>query len=284
MNRAIILCALVLAVAPFAFAEWASVAEGVEYQRFNQEAMDVHVTRVDLTNPKIKVIATREEDRGLTVSAFAKKNKALVAINADYFDQEMKPRGLAMGPCGVWEGSKDSERDGVVAVGEGRAALYPPKELLAEPEEWMQSAVSGWPMIVKNCTALSATELPGSDGFTRSPHPRTAVGVSEDGTTLYLVVADGRREGVPGLTLAKLARFMKDELGVCAATNLDGGGSSAMWVEDEIVNQPSDKRERRVADHLAVIRAEDFVPCELPAPPPATDTTAPATTTSTSGQ
>lgn len=274
MKRVLILCAALWFVATAAFAEWNALAPGVEYQRFNKEAIDVHVTRVDLTNPEVVVVATRESERGLTVSDYAKRTKALVAINADYFDKQMKPVGLALGPCGVWEGTRDTEREGVVAIGEGRGAIYPPKEVLAEPEEWMNAAVSGWPMLVKNCTALTSTELPGSDGFTRSPHPRTAVGVSEDGTTLYMVVADGRREGVPGLTLAKLARFMKDELGACSAINLDGGGSSAMWVSDAIVNKPSDKSERRVADHLAVVLASDYTGCD--AKPATSVATAPA--------
>ena len=266
MNRVVTLCALTWIYAAVALADWTAVAPGVDYQRFNKDAMDVHVTRVDLTNPELMVVASREEDRGLTVSDYAKKTKALVAINADYFDEKMTPSGLALGPCGVWQGTKDTERRGVVAIGTGRAAIYPQKEVLAEPEPWMKSAVSGWPMLVKECTALTATELPGSDGFTRSPHPRTAVGTSADGATLYFVVDDGRREGFPGLTLAKLARFMAEELKACSAMNLDGGGSSAMWIEDEIVNRPSDKKERRVADHLAVIRAEDFVACDVEAP------------------
>ena len=290
MNRVVTLCAMVWLFAAAALADdWTALTPGVEYQRFVAGSMDVHVTRVDLTNPEVVVVASRETERGLTVSDYAKKIKAVVAINADYFDKDMKPIGLTIGPCGVWKGTRDTEREGVVAIGSGRAAIYPQREVLSEPEEWMTSAVSGWPMIVKNCTALTATELPGSDGFTRSPHPRTAVGLSEDGTTLYMVVADGRREGIPGLTLAKLARFMAEELKTCAAMNLDGGGSSAMWVGDTIVNQPSDKRERRVADHLAIVRAADFTGCETaPVVPPTTDpaepatnTAAPATTTTT---
>ncbi len=268
MKRVVMLCAVLL-VATAAFADWTEITKGVEYQRFQSEGMDVHVTRVDLANPEVLVVSTRESERGLTVSDYAKKTKALVAINADYFDKQMKPIGLALGPCGVWEGTADTEREGVVAVGQGRAAIYPQREVLAEPEEWMKAAVSGWPMLVKNCKALTATELPGSDAFTRSPHPRTAVGISEDGTTLYFVVADGRREGVPGMTLAKLARFMADELGACAAMNMDGGGSSAMWVSDTIVNRPSDGKERRVADHLAVVRAADFTGCDAPPVVPA---------------
>lgn len=273
MRRVAILCLLSLLFATAALAEWTEVVKGVEYQRFEGEGMDVHVTRVDLTNPDLRVVASRPDEKGMRVSDFAKKNKALAAINADYFNKEMMPVGLAIGPCGAWEGTQDTEREGVVAVGPGLAAIYPPKEVLAEPEEWMQAAVSGWPMIVKDCTALTSTELPGSDGFTRSPHPRTAVGVSDDGTTLYLVVADGRREGVPGMTLAKLARFMAEELGTCSAINLDGGGSSAMWVRDAIVNQPSDKSERRVADHLAVVLAAEYIGCETETlPAPVTDT------------
>ena len=77
---------------------------------------------------------------------------------------------------------------------------------------------------------------------------------------MYIVVADGRREGVPGLTLPELATFM-DEIGACVAMNLDGGGSSAMWVHDTIVNQPSEGVEREVGDHLAVIASSDFHGC-----------------------
>src|SRR5688500_16696969 len=128
MTRVLIFFASLCFAATAALADWNPLAPGVEYQRFNQEAMDVHVTRVDLTNPEVVVVASGESDRGLTVSDYAKKNKALVAINADYFDKQMKPVGLAIGPCGVWGETKDTEREGVVAIGEGRALIYPPKE------------------------------------------------------------------------------------------------------------------------------------------------------------
>jgi exopolysaccharide biosynthesis protein len=262
MNRAIWLVASWL-IAASAFADWKTVTDGVDYQHFTSGKDDIHVVRVDLTNKDLRVVTTRESERGTTVSDFAKKNNAIVAINGDYFTDKMVPVGLALGPCGVWKGTKDTSREGVIAIGEAKADIYPQKDVLDEPEAWMKTAVSGWPMIVKSCQPLRASALPGSDNFTRSPHPRTAVGVSEDGKTMYLVVADGRREGVPGLTLARLAAFMHDELGACEAMNLDGGGSSAMWVDDEIVNQPADKAERRVANHLAVVHAGDFRPCEL---------------------
>lgn len=262
MNRPTRTFVLLLLVATTVAADWERVEPGVDYQRFQEDGMDIHVARVDLSREELRIVATREEDRGVRVSEFARRNNALIAINADYFDKNMRPIGLAIGPCGPWEDTRDTPREGVVAFGEQRAEIFDEEETMEEPDPWITSAVSGWPMLVKNCRARSSSELPGSDSFTRSPHPRTAIGFSRGGSLVYFVVADGRREGVPGLTLAKLATFMRRELRVCLAMNLDGGGSSAMWVKDEIVNEPSDGKERRVADHLAVVRVEDLIACE----------------------
>lgn len=255
--------AVSLVVAIPAFGDWQEITPGVDYQNFQGNGQNVHVIRVDLTRRDLKVVATREPDRGTTVSEFARRNKAIAAINADYFTKEMKPVGLAQSPCGVWSGTKDTTREGVIAIGDRRADIFPQRDVLETPDSWITSVVSGWPMLVKECEALTASALPGSDAFTRSPHPRTAVGLSDDAKTMYWVVADGRSENVGGMTLARLAAFMEDELGVCEAMNLDGGGSSAMWVDDGIVNRPSDGSERRVANHLAIVRTTDFKPCEL---------------------
>lgn len=249
-----------LFLAGSAFADWRSVAPGVDYQEFAESGVDIHVTRVDLTNDAVRVIASRQADRGLKVSEYAKKNKALAAVNGDYFDDRFYPVGLTVGPCGQWEGTKDTTREGFVAVGDERAMISTQSEVIDPVADWVDTAVSGWPLLVKECAPLP--KLPGSDAFTRSPHPRTAVGLSSDGRTLYLVVADGRRVGIPGLTLPQLATFMVDRLHACSAINLDGGGSSAMWVGDRIVNRPSDGVERRVADHVAVVLARDLPLCE----------------------
>jgi exopolysaccharide biosynthesis protein len=234
-------------------AEWERVADGVDYRRVTRGTIDVHITRIDLTAPGIAVIASRPDDAGLTVSDFAKKNDAIAAINGDYFDEQHQPLGLSMSPCGVWTKGdpKLGRHQGLVGVGPGRAEI---QNRTMKTRRWMRGgAVSGWPALIISCEPIR--DLPGSDHFTRAPHPRTAVGLSKDGKTMYFVVADGRREGVPGLTLPELAAFMDEELDACAAMNLDGGGSSAMWVRDRIVNKPSDPVERKVGNHLAVVRA-----------------------------
>jgi len=50
---------------------------------------------------------------------------------------------------------------------------------------------------------------------------------------------------------------------VCSAMNFDGGGSSAMWVGDHVVNRPADGVERPVGDHLAVILQNDYTQCDV---------------------
>jgi exopolysaccharide biosynthesis protein len=260
MTRRLIPVFTLLLFTACAHAGWQRVEDGVEYRRITRDTIDVHVTRIDLRAPALRVVATPQSESGLTVTEFAAASGAIAAINADYFDTEMRPIGLAMGGCEIWGEPKDDvRRQPIVAVGDGRAAIYRRDAFPEAREPWMTGAVSGWPLLVESCRPIEA--LPGSDHFTRAPHPRTAVGLSKDGRKMYLVVADGRREGVPGMTLPELADFMANELDTCIALNLDGGGSTAMWVGDQIVNRPSDPTERAVTNHLGVVRSSAYGSC-----------------------
>lgn len=254
---------MLLANAAGAQSGWQPIVPGVDYQHFREGAMDIHVARIDLASDDIRIISTRPSDAGTRVSDFARRTHALVAINGDYFDKVMRPIGLVVGPCGQWTGTKDTAREGVAAFGAKRGEIHTQSEVMDPPEPWISTAVSGWPMLVRECHALTSAELPGSDAFTRAPHGRTAVGVSKDGTCAYFVVADGRRSDAPGLTLGQLAAWMAASLDVCSAINLDGGGSSTMWVGDQVVNKPSDGFERNVGNHLAVVAAGELITCDV---------------------
>jgi Phosphodiester glycosidase len=86
--------------------------------------------------------------------------------------------------------------------------------------------------------------------------PRTAIGVTATGRIL-LVVIDGRRAGWSrGATLGELRTILRD-LGAVDALNLDGGGSSEMVVEGEVVNRPSDGRERRITNAVLILPGDD---------------------------
>ncbi|MEZ5306446.1 MAG: phosphodiester glycosidase family protein [Pyrinomonadaceae bacterium] len=88
--------------------------------------------------------------------------------------------------------------------------------------------------------------------FGEARHPRTFVGLFPDGSPL-LGVADGRQKGYSvGMTLPELGAFLVS-IGVSEAMNLDGGGSSTMFLKDKIANKPSDESgERKVSDALVV--------------------------------
>lgn len=84
-------------------------------------------------------------------------------------------------------------------------------------------------------------------------HPRTAIGFNND--HLFLVVVDGRQEDLSvGMSLPELAQLMK-QLGCKEALNLDGGGSSTLWLDGKIMNSPSDGRPRRIANGLVVLES-----------------------------
>jgi exopolysaccharide biosynthesis protein len=283
MLKRISLVAVLVFAAATAGAQWQSVGPGVDYQEFRQDDYDIHVTRIDLTNDKIEVITSRESEKGIKVSDFGRKNKALAAINGDYFDDRFNPIGTTLGPCGEWASVRRTKREGLIAVGDRDARISKQTEVdpQAPAPDWANAAISGWPALVVDCRPLGAKSLPGSDAFTRTAHPRTAVGLSRDRKTMYFVVADGRRTGVPGLTLAQLAKFMADELDACSAMNLDGGGSSAMWVGNRVVNRPADGVERPVGNHLGVVLRSDLATCDGETTTTVTATKRTTTTTTT---
>lgn len=129
----------------------------------------------------------------------------------------------------------------------------------------LRTLVGGWPRIVRagQNVALEADTVEGTrPGFSQARHPRSALGISRDSTTLYLVVVDGRQERSVGMTLEELANAMI-ALGAYEAMNFDGGGSTALVVRDSVVNNPSDKSgERPVGNVIVVTRNGGKQPVE----------------------
>ena len=78
-------------------------------------------------------------------------------------------------------------------------------------------------------------------------HPRTAIGFNADSTRLYFVVVDGRHLTSTGVTLREMKGIFV-ALGAVNAVNLDGGGSSCILVNDEVLNHPSDGPVRAVGN------------------------------------
>ncbi len=82
-------------------------------------------------------------------------------------------------------------------------------------------------------------------------HPRSAIGWNKD--HIYLVEVDGRQSTSVGMTFPELAGYLV-KLGCDEALNFDGGGSATMWVLGQVVNSPSEGRERPGANSLVLFK------------------------------
>jgi exopolysaccharide biosynthesis protein len=115
-----------------------------------------------------------------------------------------------------------------------------------------EDIVGGVPQLIKNGKIEITWEREkSSKSFVETRHPRTAIAKLKDGRAL-LVTVDGRSESSGGMNLQELAEMLL-EMGATDAMNLDGGGSTTMFLDDKVVNKPSDKEgERPVSDAILV--------------------------------
>jgi len=115
-----------------------------------------------------------------------------------------------------------------------------------------EDVVGGVPQLIKNGKIeITWEEEKSSKSFVETRHPRTAIARIKDGRAL-LVTVDGRSEASAGMSLQELAEMLL-EMGATDAMNLDGGGSTTMFLDGKVVNRPSDKEgERPVSDAILV--------------------------------
>ena len=226
-------------------------------------------------------------DRRETVSSFAADTGACVVINGGYFTMERTPArhaGLLVIDGAIEAPATRSAVRDEVRYPTARAALgltsagfdiawatsrqgnllawsaAPPHRqgnpAQLDPEAstpWVvEDALGGGPALVSNGRVNVTTDEEVFFG-TAIPytHPRTAAGITGDGTLLLLLV-DGRQRQSRGVRLEELAMILAD-LGAVDALNLDGGGSSTLVVHGQLLNNPAGrKKEREVMTALGV--------------------------------
>lgn len=134
-------------------------------------------------------------------------------------------------------------------------------ETRSEPSlEAAVSAIGGGPALVHLGQPTGKSAARSSER-----HPRSAFGWSE--RHCFLVVVDGRQAGLSvGMTLAELSEFLV-ELGCQEAINLDGGGSTELILDGQVLNSPCYGRERATATSLLVIRVPEVQPETRPVKP-----------------
>ncbi len=123
-------------------------------------------------------------------------------------------------------------------------------EIKTSPEwENIDHIISGGPYLVKEgqiYVDVTAQKL----GSITGKNPRTAIGYTAN-NEFIMVTVDGREHASVGMTLGELARMMKS-FGCINAMNLDGGGSTVMYVQGKVVNSPAQKGGIPISNALTI--------------------------------
>jgi MYXO-CTERM domain-containing protein len=211
----------------------------------------VHELLVDPTNPAVTIEALRSQGCE-TVGEIADRTGAVAAINGGYFTGGCVPVSL-LRHDGELLGANSVARSafGLTSDAEPRIDLVPVAADWPDVEE----AHGGGPRLVTASSAHVddadyAEEGIASPSFI-GPNPRTFAGIAMDGRVAFVGV-DGRRPTAAGMSLPALANWSVD-LGLVDAVNLDGGGSTTVFVRgatpNGVVNYPSDAGEVVLATH-----------------------------------
>ena len=182
-----------------------------------------------------------------TTSETAAAQNAVFAINGDYYGFRDGGYVLRNGTTYRDTARSAGDDDALVIDNDGNFAIVSESQtsMAALSDNWQ--ILSFGPSLVENSqiTVDSSSEV--SQAMTSNP--RTAIGqISE--LHYVVIVSDGRTSESTGLSLLELAQEFKDR-GCTTAYNLDGGGSSTMYFNGEIVNNPTDGKssgEREVSD------------------------------------
>lgn len=246
-------------VPAFAADTWTDPAPGIrQLVRTNGSPNRLVGVVVDISRPEYYIRATKPGERGRTTSSWAANVGAVVAINGDFFDGGYQPVGLAVGDGEYWEGTGDSAWSFMACTLEKTCTFDDwPTDTPRHHRFHDVVGGNGWRLLVDgNIPAYPA------DVFYTTRHPRSGVGVSQDGKSMIFGVVEGRRADSIGMGFAEFAQFFKD-LGAHQALMLDGGGSTTLVVNGTRVNRlPSSQgSERVVANHLAIVRGTADARC-----------------------
>ncbi len=252
---------------------WIPIFKGVEHAvgtnipgisgNFTERQV-VHCIRVDLSDPDVQLFATprastyvaeSRETLSQTTSNFLKLNHLQVAADANYYNAnpggaDPSSEGI---PCEVYglqivTGMVVSATTTTDYSGDPRSASLlfstnktpifainnrPPGTNTAG----IYNAITGFYPIVSNGVnigASAATNYP--DSFIHQVQPRTAYGVSQDNRYLFLMTIDGRQSGYSDGALDQETAYWMLQVGAYNAINMDGGGSTAMYMADSVGN------------------------------------------------
>lgn len=219
---------------------------------YRENDTDIHMADVKVSSSEYLKTAFAQSSYGRNVtektSDIAESVNAIIAINGDYYGAQESGYVIRNGV--IYRETAKSGNEDLVIYGDGSFEIIDEDDITAEEllEKGAQNVLAFGPALVED-GSVSVTEDE-EVGKAMASNPRTAIGIIDENHYVF-VVADGRTSDNEGLSLYELAEFM-ESLGVQTAYNLDGGGSSTMYFNGQIINKPttngSSIKERSVSD------------------------------------
>lgn len=217
---------------------------------------NIYVADIQISNAEYLKTALANNTYGRNITAttsdIAESNKAIFAVNGDFY-------GFRDGGYVLRNGisyrniARSGDNEALVIDKEGNLSVVAESEValdsLSNKGAWQ--VLSFGPGLVENGNIVvnSSSEV----GQAMSSNPRTAIGQISK-LHYVVIVSDGRTSDSEGLSLLQLAQEFK-ERNCTTAYNLDGGGSSTMYFNGEVINNPTSGKsigERKVSDIVYV--------------------------------
>lgn len=219
---------------------------------FRSNDTTCYAADVKVSSPEILKTAFADNSYGKNVtektSEIADEVNAILAINGDYYGAQESGYVIRNGV--LYRDDADSDRQDLVIYKDGSMEIINESDISAQEllDNGAYQVLSFGPALVTD-GEISVTE--GEEvGKAMTSNPRTAIGYISD-THYVFFVSDGRTDESEGLTLYQEAEVLQS-LGCTLAYNLDGGGSSTMVFQGEVINNPTTSgnsiKERKVSD------------------------------------
>lgn len=214
----------------------------------------VYVADVQVSSAEYLKTALAQNTYGTNVTAktseTAAANNAILAVNGDYYGANSTGYVIKNGVL-YRDTVRDNAAYGDLAIyADGSFEVIYENEVTAQEliDKGVVNLLAFGPTLVENGEIVvdTSTEV----GRAMSSNPRTAIGIIDENHYI-IVVSDGRTDESEGLTLYQLAEVMK-QYGATTAYNLDGGGSSTLYFNGQVINNPTTNgntiSERAVSD------------------------------------
>ncbi|MFS9155041.1 phosphodiester glycosidase family protein [Streptococcus infantis] len=201
----------------------------------------VYVADITLSSSDYLKTAFAQNAYGTNVTAktsvTAADNNAILAVNGDYYGANSTGYVIRNGVVYRDTVREDSSNGDLAIYKDGSFKVIYEDQISAEQlvNDGVVNLLAFGPALVENGEIAVDTNT--EVGQAMASNPRTAIGII-DKNHYIIVVSDGRTSESEGLSLYQLAEVMKS-YGVKTAYNLDGGGSSTLYFNGQVINKPT---------------------------------------------